>query len=149
MSIGDRMSATATIGKVNLQKVASFRWLGFKQGPLPEILNTNKIRTLKSINPVNFKFLHRKTKSSKFCNFKGLGDQIEASKLDFFYLNILRASKSIHPENLKVLPQKLNKSKILTIFKNFEKNLAAPNKKSGTSVFWLWVGRQSLKIWRS
>ena len=100
--------------------------------------------TLKSISPVNFKFLHKKNQN--FATSKGWGIKVGPQNWIFFYLNILRASKSIHPENLKVLPQKLNKSKTLTIFKNFEKNLAAPNKKSGTSVFWLWVGRQSLKI---
>ena len=77
-------------------------------------------------------------------------NQSGASKLEFFLLiytqGLKIGSKSIHPENLKVLPQNLNKSRILTIFKNFEKKLGAPNEKSGTSVFWSWVGRQSLKI---
>ena len=95
VSIGDRMSATATIGKVNLQKVTSFRLLGFKAGTLiPEIFYTNKIRTLKSINPVNFKFLHQKTKISKFCSFKGVGDQSGALKLEFFLL--------IYTQSLKI-----------------------------------------------
>ena len=84
VSIGDRMSATATIGKVNLQKVTSFQLLGLKQGPLPEIFNTNKIRTLKSINPVNFKILYRKTKISKFCNFKGVGIKVGPQNWNFF-----------------------------------------------------------------